>query len=172
LRNIKDQLLKELSSSSEYIITQSERSLEENRHYNKLKDILEDRHYEIEALKTLVVQLRSRRPVYVSMKDDPVDSALGEYINRREDPLMVPMIREDREIYTFGTKRIFIRVEQGKIIIRVGGGFMQLEEFLEIYTPIELEKQENRLADVHPKQKRVMSKLINNQLHSSAPMSP
>jgi len=85
---------------------------------------------------------------------------------------MVPLIREDNEIYTFGTKRIFIKLEQGKIIIRVGGGFMQLEEFLEIYTPIELEKQENRLADVHPKQAKVMGKLMSNQLTGQTPMSP
>jgi hypothetical protein len=102
--------------------------------------ILEERAHEIDALKQLVLELRQRRPIYVPVKDDPVDQAVAEYVNARDEPLMVPLIREEKEIYTFGTKKVFIRLEQGKIIIRVGGGYMQMEEFLEIYTPIELDK--------------------------------
>jgi len=89
-----------------------------------MKEVLEERSHEINALKQLIVQLRNRRPIYVPVGNDPVDVALAEYLNAREEPLMVPLIREDREVYNFGTKRIFIKLEQGKIIIRVGGGFM------------------------------------------------
>lgn len=89
-----------------------------------MKEILEERSHEINALKKLIVQLRNRRPVYVPVGTDPVDVALAEYLNAREEPLMVPLIREASEVYNFGTKKIFIKIEQGKIIIRVGGGYM------------------------------------------------
>jgi len=92
------------------------------------------------------LELKKRRPVYVPVKEDIVDVAVGEFVNTREDPLVVPFLREDHEIYNFGTKRVYVKLEKGKVIIRVGGGFMQLAEFIEIYTPVELEKQENRLG--------------------------
>lgn len=49
-------------------------------------------------------------------------------------------VRINPGVYQFGSKKICISVEQGKIIIRVGGGYMIIEEFLEQYTTIELEK--------------------------------
>ena len=49
-------------------------------------------------------------------------------------------VRLNPGIYQFGSKKICVGVEQGKINIRVGGGYMVIEEFLEQYTTIELEK--------------------------------
>ena len=49
-------------------------------------------------------------------------------------------IRLNPGIYQFGSKKICIRVEQGKIHIRVGGGYLYIEEFLDQYTTLELEK--------------------------------
>ena len=37
-----------------------------------------------------------------------------------------------------------MRIEKGKILIRVGGGYMAIDEFLDQYTPAELEKIERR----------------------------
>jgi hypothetical protein len=39
--------------------------------------------------------------------------------------------RESEGIYQYGTKRINIRVENNKINVRVGGGYLSLEEFIE-----------------------------------------
>ena len=39
----------------------------------------------------------------------------------------------------FGTKRVFIGLENGVVRIRIGGGYSSIEEFIEIYTPLELE---------------------------------
>ena len=79
------------------------------------------------------------------MKDDPVDKALAEYINRRGKPLEIPLIREDPGIYSYGSKRVFVKLEQGIISIRVGGGYMKIEDFIELHTPAELEKIENKM---------------------------
>lgn len=49
-------------------------------------------------------------------------------------------IRLQPGIYTFGSKKVCVKIENGKINIRVGGGYMRIEEFLEKYTTVELEK--------------------------------
>ena len=71
--------------------------------------------------------------MYVPVKGDHVDEALGKYINEYPDKskLKVMFIRVNPGIYQFGSKKVCVRVEQGKIIIRVGGGFLQIDEFLD-----------------------------------------
>ena len=40
-------------------------------------------------------------------------------------------MRESEGVYHFGSKRINVRVEKGKILIRVGGGYLGIDEFLD-----------------------------------------
>ena len=72
----------------------------------------------------------SKRELYIPVVDDPIDIALADHVNTRNPPLEVPFSRENTGVYHFGTKRVFIKLEQGKVIIRVGGGFMQIDDFL------------------------------------------
>jgi hypothetical protein len=51
-------------------------------------------------------------------------------------------MRESEGVYQFGTKRVAVRVDKEKINIRVGGGYLSIDEFLDQYTPAELEKLE------------------------------
>lgn len=53
-------------------------------------------------------------------------------------------IRESDGVYQFGTKRVSVKVEKDKINIRVGGGYLSIDEFLDQYTPVELEKLERK----------------------------
>ena len=71
--------------------------------------------------------------IYIPVKDDPIDVKLAEFINNYPDrnKLKVMFMRESYGIYHFGTKRVAVRVEAGKIIIRVGGGFLSIDEFLD-----------------------------------------
>ncbi len=41
--------------------------------------------------------------------------------------------RESEGIYKYGKKRVFMKIEKDQIIIRVGGGYLTIEEFLEQY---------------------------------------
>jgi hypothetical protein len=49
-------------------------------------------------------------------------------------------MRESEGVYTFGSKKIAIKIEQSCIKIRVGGGYLSLDEFLDQYTVVELDK--------------------------------
>ena len=62
----------------------------------------------------------------------------------------------------FGTKRVFVKVENGKIIIRVGGGYMQIDEFIELYTPLELEKWESKQTENNLRHKHGMGKITSS----------
>lgn len=56
-------------------------------------------------------------------------------------------MRETTGIYLFGAKRVFVKLENGRVNIRVGGGFMKIEEFVSFYTAAEVERYEARLRD-------------------------
>lgn len=48
-------------------------------------------------------------------------------------------------MYQFGQKRVYVKIEKGnQIQVRVGGGFMHIDDFIELYTPQEVEKIERR----------------------------
>lgn len=51
-------------------------------------------------------------------------------------------LRESEGVYLFGSRRIAVRVDNDKINIRVGGGYLSIDEFLDQYTPQELEKMQ------------------------------
>lgn len=53
-------------------------------------------------------------------------------------------MRESEGVYVFGSKRVAVKVEKDNIKIRVGGGFLSIDEFLDQYTPVELEKLERK----------------------------
>ncbi len=44
-------------------------------------------------------------------------------------------LRESEGVYQFGQKKVFVKVEKGdRILIKVGGGFMLIDEFIDAYT--------------------------------------
>jgi hypothetical protein len=113
-----------LGSASDFISSQTDKTVDDHQETQLLHDRLNEQHREAEYYKALVIELKKRRPIYIPVKEDIIDVAIGDYINNRDDPLVVPFLREDREVYSFGTKRVFVKYENGKIIVRVGGGFM------------------------------------------------
>ncbi len=49
--------------------------------------------------------------------------------------------RESEGIYKYGKKRVFMKIEKDHIIIRVGGGYLTIEEFIEQYCDTEASKK-------------------------------
>jgi hypothetical protein len=56
-------------------------------------------------------------------------------------------LRESEGVYQFGQKRVYVKVEKGDaILVRVGGGYMHIDEFIRQYTTQEVEKVERKDA--------------------------
>ena len=88
---------------------------------------------EIENLRQYIMDLKSRIAVYIPQKGDSIDVKLAEYINNYPDrkKLKIMFMRETEGVYEFGTKRVHVKVASGKIMIKVGGGFLSIDEFLD-----------------------------------------
>ena len=97
---------------------------------------------EIESLKGRIKQLQAMQQQYVPVKGDEVDMALADFLNNFHDKgkLQVMFIRLQPGVYSFGSKKVCIKVDNGKINIRIGGGYLRINEFIEKYTTVELEK--------------------------------
>lgn len=124
----------------------------EEKVYNANKTSLEllkqlkDSEDEIDGLKHYILELKSRMAVYIPFTEDEVDVKLAEFINNypERSKLKIMFLRESQGVYQFGSRRIAVKVERDKINIRVGGGYLSIDEFLDQYTPLELEKIERK----------------------------
>jgi len=95
----------------------------------------------IKEAKGTYVQVRSKlekapRKLYKAVAGDLVDELLAEYLNRVHCP--VPIVRIGSNHYHFGSKKIAAKVINGKQVIRVGGGYMGIDEFIMYYGQQEL----------------------------------
>jgi len=64
-------------------------------------------------------------------KGDNLDNMISNYINQVNCP--VPIRKIGNGFYLFGTKKIYAKILNGKLVIRVGGGYMIIEEFIAVY---------------------------------------
>jgi len=140
MRVAKQSLQVQLSEASAYI-SQLQEEIYSSKHKSlelltELKEIsLENESLcaEIEALKNYIIDLKSRIAVYIPVKDDKVDKKIAEYINNYPDrqKLKILFMRETEGVYQFGSKRVVVKIDKDKINIRVGGGYLSIDEFLD-----------------------------------------
>lgn len=76
---------------------------------------------------------------YKAAKGDEIDQLLGEWLNLHGCPIQIQRIGGG--YYMFGTRKIYAKVINGKLVIRVGGGYMGIDEFMKHYGQQELDKQ-------------------------------
>ena len=135
-----------METASDYLLEQEEKTYKANKTSLDLFRHLKDSETEIETLKNYIIELKQRIAVYIPIKDDPVDKKLAEFINNypERSKLKIMFMRESEGVYQFGSKRVYVRVDKDKINIRVGGGYLSIDEFLDQYTPQELDKMERK----------------------------
>ena len=73
---------------------------------------------------------------------DEVDRKFSEVLNLTDCP--VPIERVGKGVYMFGNRRITATMQGGRLVIRVGGGFMVVTEFIRTYGQQELLKMEKK----------------------------
>jgi septal ring factor EnvC (AmiA/AmiB activator) len=68
---------------------------------------------------------------YQAVKGDKVDEKMAFYMNNFD--MDVPMQRLGDGQYMFGSRKVFAKIMNDKLVVRVGGGFMLIDEFLPTY---------------------------------------
>jgi chromosome segregation ATPase len=76
--------------------------------------------------------------VYKADSGDLIDEEIARYMNKNKCPIMFRKIGEG--MYMFGTKKVFAKIMNDRLVIRVGGGYMMIDQFLSTYTEPELKK--------------------------------
>jgi hypothetical protein len=169
----KNKLKNDLTIASDYLIDQDDKVHQANRTSLELLQHLKDSEFEIESLKDYIVELKLRISVYIPFDNDNVDLRLAEYINNypERNRLKVMFMRESSGVYQFGSKKVFVKVEKDKIYIRVGGGYLTIDEFLDLYTPLEIEKIERKSPMRKFSEKVAVQKtLLGREVRESSPI--
>lgn len=85
--------------------------------------------------------------IYIPRRRDKIDVGLAEYLNQypEKEKLKILFLRESEGVYQFGQRRVYVKIEKGnQIKVKVGGGFIDVKEFIEQFTPSEIEKIERK----------------------------
>jgi hypothetical protein len=137
-----DALRSQIDGNSKVIEGLNDKVYETEKCLIYLKNVVADKEDYVFNLKKMILEMKDKSSVYIPVSDDVIDRRLAEWINASNDPnrLTKLFIRERDGVYQFGTKRVYVKMEGDKVFIRVGGGFLTLEEFLRIHVPVELER--------------------------------
>ena len=57
---------------------------------------------------------------YFPVRDDPIDCALAHFINSSENPPLVAFVRESKGFYSFGKRKVELRLERDHLIGKCG----------------------------------------------------
>jgi hypothetical protein len=82
---------------------------------------------------------REKPQQYIAVKGDAIDKMFADAINRSAYGAL-RIVRLEQGKYMFGTKKIMAKIINGKLVIRVGGGYMCVDEFIAQYGRMELMK--------------------------------
>ena len=97
-------------------------------------ELLEKEKYIIE-LRRRVKEMPEPEPVMVEPQAQPRLEVVDELDRMMNDYLLqyncsVPITRMGGGYYLFGTRKIYAKIMNGKLVVRVGGGYMVFTEFL------------------------------------------
>ena len=107
-----------------------------------------------QTMKVTIVRPRK----YRAMKGDSVDEMLANVLNIKN--CEIPISRIGDGWYMFGSKKIYAKIMNNKLVCRVGGGFSNMEEFIKDYAeserlklermdPAEIERLHSNNMDKH-----------------------
>jgi len=100
----------------------------------------------------------AERVRYTSVKNDAVDELLGRFIERNN--VRIPIHRIEKGSYLFGTKKVAAVLKDGRLLIRVGGGFMSLEEYFDKNA----DKEQEKLKTLMAKEKKKLDEVVKMML--------
>lgn len=124
-------------------------------------------------------QLENNQVIYIAKKHDQIDEGLADYLNQypEREKLKILFLRESEGVYQFGQRRVYVKIEKGnQIKVKVGGGFIDVKDFIEQFTASEVEKIERKDAKYRFESKLMMQKISTkkslNQSETNSILSP
>lgn len=110
-------------------------------------DLLTEIHELSKFRSELKQELKIDKPVkvYKAVKGDQVDEMFSSFLNASDLDVDVKRMGEGK--YMFGTRLITCRIVNGKLLVRVGGGFMSVQEFIDHYGKMEMIKALSKAGD-------------------------
>lgn len=116
-------------------------------------------------------QLQKNQVIYIAKKHDQIDEGLADYLNRfpEREKLKILFLRESEGVYQFGQRRVYVKIEKGnQIKVKVGGGFIDVKDFIDQFTPSEVEKIERKDVRDRFESKLLLQKISTRKsLHQS-----
>lgn len=122
---------------------------------------------ELKTLRKKHGDLVAQGNIYIGRKNDRIDQSLQKFINTypERDNLKILFLRESEGVYQFGTRRVYIKIEKGnKIVVRVGGGFMEIGDFLNQFTDNELQKMERKREVIQRFQNKLKTQMLSSRV--------
>lgn len=161
--------LNKIMSDNEKLLYQSKELNDENKLINPLKNEVVDLRREINRLYDIIANegTKIEPPVekvvkkevkYKGIRGDNIDQMLADFVNQSN--CKIDFERIDSGLYLFGTKRINIKILNGKLVVRVGGGFMVINEFISKEEDKQLEKMGDQDSGIHSMKKSESQKAM------------
>ena len=107
----------QIENSAQNSLSQNDQILDLQRILTQYRTMMHESEEYIINLKKLVLEMREKTGAYIPIRDDSIDKKLADYINSLNDPsrIRVLFLRETNGVYQFGTKKVYVKVEQDKI---------------------------------------------------------
>jgi chromosome segregation ATPase len=86
-----------------------------------------------------------KKPIYTPIKEDPIDHKLAEYINnhRESRKLLCLFKRRSAGQYMFGSKKVYLKLENNKLQVKAGQVQLAIEKFLTLNLDLEVDRVGN-----------------------------
>ena len=84
------------------------------------------------------IKVPVKNMMYKAIQGDEVDELIAQLLIQY--PVNVPIRRLEPGYYLFGTKKIYAKVMNNKLVVRVGGGYMSFQEFILNHADVEEKK--------------------------------
>lgn len=72
-----------------------------------------------------------------------IDKHLSEYTENSKEKLVIQKLNEEG-YYKIGNKKVVLQMVNGRLVVRIGGGFLQLKDFLEFYNIQEIKRSNQK----------------------------
>jgi len=162
LNKQRQKLTEEVARSQKYLFSTCKELLEKNKvtieqakliktlegQIQSLQEALNNASQENKKLQSQITELKKNGEVMELppvKKDDEIDLKLREIMIKTKVP--IKFIRIGEGLYIFGSKRVHVKILNSKLVIRIGGGYMYVEEFIKLYAQQELAKLKNSKED-------------------------